>query len=343
MDAVSAESWWGAELLGGADDAVWAVAASPVTYATTRARVAGLARVLRAQGIGQDNTVALHGTASLTQLWALFALWSLGAQVLHVDPGVPERAELLARHRPQFQVVIGSGPRAPGRFVDECGVLVGRLPGGRSAVSEHCLVQFTPGRLAAVGRSPESLLSEVDRLALVAPGDAVLVATRLTRFAGLAFTLHTMAAGGSLVFTPATGVDVVLGEPAAFAALVDAEVRLGVRLAVSAGGVLSQSVYDDFAARYGVLVGQAYGTAETGFVATDARGRLGPGSLGVPLPGVRTRVINGVLEVHLARSPYPFTHTNWRGGWLSTLDAVHIDHSGALALGRLAERDALSA
>ncbi|MEU6062882.1 hypothetical protein [Streptomyces sp. NPDC047097] len=77
-----------------------------------------------------------------------------------------------------------------------------------------------------------------------------------------------------------------------------------------------------FTRRFGVLVGQAYGTTETGLVAADLLGGAGPDVLGRPVPGIRTRLRGGVLEVHVPQSPYVYGHERWPGGWMSTQDLV---------------------
>ncbi|WP_158883096.1 class I adenylate-forming enzyme family protein [Amycolatopsis anabasis] len=336
------DSWWGAELLrGGADDAVWARAASPVTNGSLRAEVTRLAALFRGQGIGPGCTVAVQGTPSFTQLWSIFALWSLGAQVLLLDPRLRgnDRAALLAQCSPQVQLVLGGAPRSPEVFIEECETLVRRLPGGRPARTGHCLVQFssgTTGRIKAIGRTPESLLGELNRLAAIpgmpGRGEQVLLLDSTTHSFGLiGGVLHALNAGATTVFATgplgaaARDVQVILGNPRHFetlAATPDALTLPRLRLAVSCGEILPQRVYDEFAERFGVLIGQAYGTTETGIVATDLGGRFGPRSIGLPAPGIRTRVTEGVLHVHVPQSPYLYEHHPWVGGWLSTQDLV---------------------
>src|SRR5262245_773810 len=94
-------SWWGSELLDNSDalatDAWWAWAHGQVTVGVLRREVNRLAATLSIYGIRPGNTVALRGTPSFTQLWCIFALWSLGAQVQLFDPRLDrvERAALL--------------------------------------------------------------------------------------------------------------------------------------------------------------------------------------------------------------------------------------------------------
>src|SRR5262249_42523392 len=153
------------------------------TYGAMRAEVEWLARILSSHGIRDGNTVALQGTPSFTQLWSIFALWSLGAQTLLFEPGVrgKERAALLGRCTPQFLVTIGGLRPRVDTFIDQCEVLVRPNVRGRPAHTSHCVVQFssgTTGRPKMVGRTSESLLVELDRLRTLEgmPGEGERVA-----------------------------------------------------------------------------------------------------------------------------------------------------------------------
>ncbi|WP_063753349.1 class I adenylate-forming enzyme family protein [Streptomyces sp. NRRL S-87] len=326
--------WWGARLLaGGADGAVWARSAAAggqsVTFGALRAETARLARTLSCHGIRPGATVALHGSPGFTHLWSVLALWSLDAQVLLLEPALsgPERAALLDLARPQYVVTLGESHGDEERFVPECEVLVRRRPGGRPAATAHRLVQFssgTTGRPKPAGRTPGSLLTEVRRLGALPlmprAGESVAVLEPVAHsFALIGGVLHALAVGATVVLPASAESDavteaaasahVVLGRPRHFGVLAGAPagVRLErLRLAVSGGDVLPGAVAGAFARRYGVLVGQAYGTTETGIVATDLAGGHGPGALGVPVPGVRTRVVGGALQVRLAEAPDPY-------------------------------------
>jgi acyl-coenzyme A synthetase/AMP-(fatty) acid ligase len=348
---VNRDSWWGAALLHrGQDDAVWARGAGEVTHARLRAEVARLADLFQFQGIRGGDVVAVQGTASFTQLWTLFALWSLGAQVVHLDPRITgaERAALFETCAPRHHVVLGGPVARSSVFADECEVAVLRLPAGRRARTGHCLVQFssgTTGVIKPVGRTPESLLNELHRFAAIdgmpARGERVLVLDPITHsFSLVGGVLHALGAGAVLVFSnditgAARDADVVFGNPRHFERIAAAGRELPrLRLAVSSGEALPQRVYDTFAGRFGVHIGQAYGTTETGVVATDLRGELGPRMVGLPAPGIETRVQNGVLEVLVTQSPYLYADEPWwGGGWLSTQDLVTLDpRTGALRL-----------
>ncbi len=348
---MSDNAWWGAGLLAsGAPRAVWARSGhdNEVSFQELRARTAQLARTMVCHGIRPGATVAIHGSPSFTQLWLLFALWSIDAQVILLEPSLSraQREELLDMTSPRFVVTLGELRGDEDVFVPECEVLVRRRPGGRPARTEHALVQFssgTTGRPKAVGRSAGSLLTEVERLGSVPlmprPGEGVAVLEPVSRsFALIGGVLHALARGAIVVLPAsgdrdaiveaAVGSQVVLGNPGHFAALAAAPdgVRLPLlRLAVSGGDVLAGETADAFARRYGVPIGQAYGTTETGIIATDLAGERGPGTIGMPVAGVRTRLVNGILQVHVPDSPYPYETRPWRGNWLSTHDVVTRD------------------
>lgn len=352
-----AQSWWGAELLDhGAHEGVFAWAGREVTFGALRAEVGWLAQMLSSHGIRAGNTVALQGTPSFTQLWSIFALWSLGAQVLLLELHLrrQERAVLLKMCAPQFFVTFGGLYHQTDIFVDQCEVLVRRVPGGQPVHSSHCIVQFssgTTGRRKAIGRTSESLLVELDRLrtlnGMPKAGERVAVLESVARSFGLiGGLLYALDAGATTVFptarTPraiaeaAALAHVVMGNPQHFDHLARAadDVTLpDLRLAISSGEVLPRNVYEAFAHRYGVRIGQAYGTTETGIIATDLASMSGTPTIGLPVEGVRTRVVDGVLEVHVPQSPYLYQDQSWAGGWMSTHDLVSRDPAtGALRL-----------
>ncbi|MEX3105300.1 AMP-binding protein [Streptomyces sp. ST1020] len=208
---MSDEGWWGASLLAAADPrAVWARAGDAVPFGTLREETARLARILPAYGIGRGATVAVHGTPSFTQLWCVFALWSLGAQVILLEPALDraERETLLALSAPQFVLTLRGRHDGEDVFEGECEVLVRRRRGGRPATTPHCLVQFssgTTGRPKAAGRTAASLRTELARTATLAAmpraGEQVAVLEPVAHsFALIGGVLHALAVGATVVF-----------------------------------------------------------------------------------------------------------------------------------------------
>ncbi|GGX26786.1 class I adenylate-forming enzyme family protein [Streptomyces noursei] len=361
--------WWGSELLERhRDETVWAEAGHEVTYRRLRAQVAALRRLFQAHGIRPGATAALQGAQSFTHLWSLFALWSLGSQVMLMGPGIrgQELGRLLDHCRPQFYVSFSA--TGPGRrsFHDECEIYVRRLRRGHRGKTEHCLIHFTSGSTGfakAVARTPRSLLAELDTFRRIGgmpgPGSRVLqlgpVAHSFNLVGGL---LHHMDVGAVSVFPPRTsrsailrtalrsGVGTVMGTPDHFTALAlgDRSIRLPLlRRAISGGDQLDGRVHARFAERFGVRIGQAYGTTETGIVAADPTGWFAPDAVGLVAPGVRTRIVDGELQVRMAATPYPVHEARPDRflpdgpadgpGWLRTGDRAELDaSSGALRI-----------
>jgi 3-hydroxy-4-methylanthranilate adenylyltransferase len=376
--------WWGAGLLARQPpDAPWAQGSDCVSYGELRAEVAGLRRLLGSYNIRRGSTVALHGAGSFTQVWCMFALWSLGAQVMLVGPATRGRelARLLDTCRPQFYVSFGTVGKVPDLFHDECEVLVRRLRAGRPAATGHCLVQFTSGSTGlakAIGRDARSLLAELHAFRRIdgMPRDGsrvLIVGTLAHSFNLVGGLLHNMNAGATTVFPRSTALpavlraairtraDTLLGTTAHISRLAIGGRPLpmpGLRRAISGGARLDDSVHTAFARRYGVRIGQAYGTTETGIIAADPTGWYGPGTVGMLVPGVRVRMVGGELQVGMERSPYldasPDPGRLFRAetvdgaGWLHTRDRALFDPAnGALRImGRidpLVEADPLAA
>ncbi|MEU6406944.1 AMP-binding protein [Streptomyces sp. NPDC046985] len=377
ISADPAPEWWGADLLGGPrGDVMWAQARHDVSYRTLRAQVSYLQRLFGAYGIGRGNTVALQGAHSFSQLWALFALWSRGAQVMLLGPQMrgAELGRQLDSCRPQFHVSFADLDHDREVFHDECEVFVRRLVKGRPAATDHCLVQFTSGSTGvtkAVGRTAESLLKELERFQAVVdmpPSDSrILILGPLAHsYSLIGGVLYAMSTRSTVLFAPDSGLrsvfgtairsgaDTILGSPSHFAALsrTDRPLRIPrLRLAVSGGDHMDRGVYNRFAERHRVRIGQAYGTTETGIIATDPTGWYGPDTVGPPVPGLELRLMAGELHVRLERSPYLLEQgpaarflpdgEHRQAGWLRTRDLAEQDPASN-ALRILGRMDALA-
>ncbi|GAA3808550.1 class I adenylate-forming enzyme family protein [Streptomyces phyllanthi] len=327
-----------------------------VTREELRERVAKQAAVFAGYGIGPGSTVGLRTPPSFTQVEVLLALWRLGAQVMLFDFRLKpaEVAALCASCRPQFMVSAGSNVRAAFGFRPEYEVATECRRTGGPATTGHRLVQFSSGstgRPKVIGRTPRSLAAEVERFAAIPgmPGEGdrlLLLSSTAHSFGLIAGLLHSLAAGVSVVFAPrvsardilATAVDhritALFGVPMHYellAAAIDAPELPELRVAVSGGELMPPEVAARFTERYGVPVGESYGTTETGVVAMDASGALRP-SVGRAAPGVVLREHRGELDVVLEESPYLFDSggTQYADGWLHTRDRATVDGAGAV-------------
>lgn len=325
-----------------------------VSRAELRGAAAREARLFAGQGIGPATTVGLQLPPSFTQVEVLLALWGLGAQVMLFDHRLtPAEMEGLCKTcRPQFVVRTGSHRRVAFGLQPRYEVITEVRKNGLPAGTDHRLVQFSSGSTGipkVIGRTVRSLASEVQRFGrmpgMPANGDRLLLLSSTAHSFGLiAGLLHSLAAGVSVVFTPRISardilrtavehrVSAVFGVPMHFELLsAAADVLPELRVAVSGGELMPAEIAQRFAERFGVRVGEAYGTTETGIIAMDVSGALRP-AVGRAAPGMVLRVHGGELEVALDSSPYLFDSggTRYADGWLRTHDRATMDSTGAV-------------
>lgn len=347
------ETWLGALLSDGDDRGpAWAVhGQTVVSREKLRAEVARARGILHAHGVRAGSTVAVQVLPSFTLLWSLFALWTAGAQVMLLDPRLTaaETTRLLELCEPQFRLVSADAAQTFTPFRDECEVVVERRPLGRPAQGPHRLIQFSSGSTGlpkVIGRTGDSLREEVARFGqlpdMPGPGEKVLLLSSLAHSFGLiGGVLHALSAGVVLHFAGSLRakellriaaedrVNAVFGVPAHFDLLgrVPAPPALpDLRLAVSGGELLAAGIHERFAERYGVRIGQAYGMTEVGIIATDLTGLAPPPAVGLPVPGMRTAVVDGTLRIRLPENPYLHADVDDRyvDGWLNTRDLCAV-------------------
>ncbi|GAB3009320.1 class I adenylate-forming enzyme family protein [Saccharothrix stipae] len=327
-----------------------------VTHGALRAAVAAEAGLLAAAGVGEGSAVALHVPPSFTQLEVALALWSLGARVISVDHRLkPAEVDVLRDlTRPQF-VVRASG-RSDGAFRERHELVIEPTSDGQPAATRHRLVQFTSGstgRPKVVGRSTESIIREVMRFGaaegMPQRGERLLLLNSTAQSFGLVGgLLHALAAGVHLVFAERPSaehvlrtavrheVDFITGVPFHFellAAAADRNALRTVRGAFAGGELMPPEVADRFAAAHGFMVGECFGTTETGALAMDVSGATRP-SVGKPLSDTTIRVRDGLVEVALDQSPYLGAGEPGRylDGWFRTGDRGEFDARGNLRL-----------
>jgi acyl-coenzyme A synthetase/AMP-(fatty) acid ligase len=110
-----------------------------------------------------------------------------------------------------------------------------------------------------------------------------------------------------------------------------------LRRMVSAGEPLNPEVIRLFRERMGGTIGDGYGQTETGAITgmrPDDHDPARDGSMGRPLPGIETRVVNGELQVKPETVPSFFSHylgeDPFEGEWWATGDHVREDGDGYL-------------
>ena len=106
---------------------------------------------------------------------------------------------------------------------------------------------------------------------------------------------------------------------------------------VSAGEPLDAEVIGNFREATGLEIADGYGQTETGAVTgfrvgDDVAGR--EGSMGRPLPGIETRIVDDELQLKVETSPTFFTRyldgESFDGEWWPTADLVEEDEDGFL-------------
>ncbi len=136
------------------------------------------------------------------------------------------------------------------------------------------------------------------------------------------------------------GVNVLCQAPTEYRILAKrAELRPipSLRRMISAGEPLNPEVIRLFRERLGTGIGDGYGQTETGAITgmrPDDDDPARDGSMGRPLPGIETRVINGELQVRRGTVPSFFSNyigeEPFDGEWWTTGDHVSRDDDGYL-------------
>jgi len=367
VTALSRSAGWVDEaLLAGNDSDCCLRLGRAVHRGTLRDLVAGQQHKLGAAGLTAGGTVSLRLPPSLGYVASLLAAWRIGAQVSLLDHRLTqyEVDRALERLAPQVLVQVAS-TSAPAvramRGYAEVETTVTPRPGGRPAATGHALVQLSSGSTGpskVIARTAADLTGELDRYAKLdgypRRGERIVCLASVVHVLGLVGgLLHSLHAGGELVFADRLTPDAILAAVAAgdrptmiLGVPFHAELLTSVaappplpQLArmVVAGELVRPHVPAAFAARYGVPLGTMYGMTELGVIATDLHGRNHPAV--APAPGMSLRVEAGELLVAMPASPYVglVDPTRWSDGWLHTRDAAAADPATGLVtiLGRL--------
>ncbi len=245
-------------------------------------------------------------------------------------------------------------------------------PRGSAAATEPALDEAGAGDVALVvytsgttGRPKGAMLTHANLVAGVSSlddawcwttADRLALALPLFHVHGLVAGLFgSLAAGGSVVVFPRFDPEEVLasaerhgatmffGVPTMYHRLVAAEgvERLGaLRLCVSGSAALSAELWKEVHRRTGVAVLERYGMTETLLtISNPYRGERRPGTVGFPLPGVRSTLSpDGEL---LVAGPTVFagywrqpeaTAACYEGEWFRTGDLARLDEDGYLVI-----------
>jgi acetyl-CoA synthetase len=108
-----------------------------------------------------------------------------------------------------------------------------------------------------------------------------------------------------------------------------------LRRLVSAGEPLDPETISAFREATGLEPADGYGQTETGHVSANLAGEpVRQGSMGKPLPGIETRIVEGELQLRAGSSPTFFARyldgERFEGEWWQTGDLVREDDDGYL-------------
>lgn len=141
-----------------------------------------------------------------------------------------------------------------------------------------------------------------------------------------------------LDFAAALGVNVLCQAPTEYRMLARRTTLRplpALRRMVSAGEPLDPETIAAFRAATGLEPADGYGQTETGQVTGNLEGEpVREGSMGKPLPGIETRVVEGELQLRVASSPTFFSRyldgERFEAEWWPTGDLVSADEDGYL-------------
>ncbi|HWC07480.1 MAG TPA: AMP-binding protein, partial [Solirubrobacterales bacterium] len=141
-----------------------------------------------------------------------------------------------------------------------------------------------------------------------------------------------------LEFARALGVNVLCQAPTEYRMLARRTALRplpALRRMVSAGEPLDPETIAAFREATGLEPADGYGQTETGHVTANLVGEpVRQGSMGKPLPGIETRIVEGELQLRAASSPTFFSRyldgERFEGEWWETGDLVREDEEGYL-------------
>jgi malonyl-CoA/methylmalonyl-CoA synthetase len=152
---------------------------------------------------------------------------------------------------------------------------------------------------------------------------------------------HQSAAATFLDFRPT----LFFGVPTIYVRLLDIpvgtarEIGAAMRLFVSGSAPLPAHVLEEFRTRYGHTILERYGMSENLMnISNPYIGERRPGSVGLPLPGVRVRLVDGEIQL---RGPSVFpgywrredaTRDAFDDGWFKTGDLAEVSPDGYYTL-----------
>ncbi|WP_051450817.1 SDR family NAD(P)-dependent oxidoreductase [Actinospica robiniae] len=287
-----------------------------ITFGRIPARIEEIAQVLRHQGLRPGMAAAVRMPNGPQLPLVQHAILSLGAvavslNALTTEPEtgsamVQTGAGLLICEPPGAIEAAVCGP-APSRSSDGADGADGDAP---AMVFMSSGTTGTPKPVSLPHRSLIGALARLEAVHRVEADDVVFCAVALSHVYGVQSALHPALRAGASVLTLARFdldlmIDAIVRHRATLLYLVPTILRrladhprhrelAGLRAIVSAGSPLGADLAEHAATRLGVRIVENYGMTEAGgathTVPDDARPE--PGSIGLPLPGIRCRLVD---------------------------------------------------
>jgi malonyl-CoA/methylmalonyl-CoA synthetase len=365
--------------LAGRDDPLFIMAdGQTLSRDRFAAMIAGQAHALRAAGVGPGDRVAAQVAKSPVALATYGACVALGAVYLPLNtaytpdeigyflgdatPAVfvcdPARADAVAG---SARVMTMDGTGAGSLATAAAGMSGTIMPVDRGPDDLAALLYTsgTTGRSKGVMLSQGNLLSNARVLVEAwrfTDADVLLHALPIFHTHGLFVASNvSLLSGGRMIFLPGFDLDTVLrflpqasvmmGVPTFYTRLL-AEARFDralvaqMRLFVSGSAPLLADTHRAFAARTGHVILERYGMTETNMNTSNPyAGERRAGTVGMPLPGVEVRLVDGVIEVRgdnvfqgYWRMPEKTAEELRPDGWFITGDLGRIDADGYLEI-----------
>ena len=356
-----------------------------LTYRGLDEATARYANLLVARGVAPGDRVAVQADKSLDVLLLYLGCVRMGGVFLPLNPAYTAAEAGLFLDDAQPALVVADAARAAalaaaGRAAERLDRIAAEAEGGSAAFAT---IDRADDALAALlytsgttGRSKGAMLTHGnlasnalvlrDRWRFTAD-DVLLHALPVFHTHGLFVATNTMlAAGASMIFLPRfdldavvaalPGASVLMGVPTFYIRLaaddrVDRAATAHMRLFVSGSAPLSADVHRRFAERTGHAVLERYGMTETNMNTSNPYdGERRAGTVGLPLPGVDVRIVDGESGAPLptgetgaiqVAGPNVFTGY-WRmpdktaedfdGAWFRTGDLGRFDADGYLSI-----------
>lgn len=338
---------------GGAKPAVVdAATGEAVTFAQLPARIEEVAHALRREGLGPGSAAAVRMANGPELPVVHHAILSLGASVVSLNALATDTEARAAMEQTGAGHLISGVPGAVSADPPPRPVPARPAP-GRDETAMVFMSSGTTGTPKAVPLPHRSLIGALARLEAVhrvEADDVVFCAVALSHVYGVQSALHPALRAGATVLTlPRFDldrmVDAMIRYRATLAYVVPTVLRKlvehprhrelsSLRAVVSAGSPLGSDLAEHAAQRLGVRILENYGMTEAAG-ATHTVPDLGPhkpGSIGVPLPGVRCRLLDPATGLdagagqagELWLSCPDFSNA----GWMPTGDVLEQDVDG---------------